>query len=345
MPAPLRVAALLSPACAGLLFLACGGPTQPELTPAAPTTPAASPAAAPDASPAAAPSPSPSAFPLATQPFAVLLDNNPDGRPQHGLDAADVVYEAPAEGGIPRLMAVYLREAQAERIGPVRSARHYFVHLAAEYSVPLVHIGASPQGSQALLETRLERVDEAEGHAGFTREPGRPAPHNAFISAASIRGELQRRGARTSASTAGLAFGAFQPGGERATRLRIAYARGGFSAQYDYDAGSHTYQRSQEGQPHADGAANRRYAPRSVIVQQVQVTPIASDEAGRVELALVGTGSGLLVAEGTRAPLEWSKASSTDQTRFTRRDGAPFVLPEGQVWIELVAHEAEVEAS
>jgi len=51
------------------------------------------------------------------------------------------------------------------------------------------------------------------------------------------------------------------------------------------------------------------------------------------------------VAEGTRAALEWSKASSTDQTRFTRRDGAPFVLPEGQVWIELVAHEAEVEAS
>lgn len=334
----------------GLLVLACSGPTQGAPGATAPAAPAASPVASPPAvskpvaSPAS-PSASPAAFPVAAQSFAVLLDNNVEGRPQSGLDSADVVYEAPAEGGIPRLLALYLRETQPERIGPVRSARHYFVYLAAEYRVPLVHIGSSPQGFEALQGTGLERVDEAEGHAGFTRAPDRPAPHNAFVRAAAVRSELERRGLQSSASTSGLSFGAFQPGGEPATRLRIVYAEGGFTAEYTYDPGSRTYQRSQDGQPHVDALTNRRYAPHSVIVQQIEVTPIPNDDAGRVELGLVGSGTGLLIAEGTSVALQWSKSSPTEPTRFTRHDGAAFSLPDGQVWIELVPRNASVEVS
>jgi hypothetical protein len=277
--------------------------------------------------------------------FAVLIDNNSDARPQSGLDAADVVYEAPTEGGIPRLMALYLRDTQVERIGPVRSARQYFVYLAAEYHVALAHISGSPQGLAALDETGLPRLDEARGDGGFTRDPSRQAPHDAYVSTQAVRSELARAGTRVSATTAGLSFGAFRPGPQPATRLRIGYGAGRFSAQYDYDGGARAYQRSQDDQPHTDAPSGRRYAPRSVIVQQVTVQPIPNDDAGRVDLGLVGTGRGLLVAEGTQVPLQWAKGNLSEATRFSRTDGMPFSVPEGQVWIELVPTDGQVDVS
>src|SRR5437899_4800264 len=87
-----------------------------------------SPGLAPLPSPVASPSPSPSAagaFQLDDYPFAVMIDNIAEARPHFGLGSADVVYEAPAEAGIPRLMPIFLRAGgEAARVGPVRSARH-----------------------------------------------------------------------------------------------------------------------------------------------------------------------------------------------------------------------------
>jgi hypothetical protein len=72
-----------------------------------------------------------------------MIDNIAEARPHFGLGDADVVYEAPAEAGIPRLMPIFLRAGgEANSIGPVRSTRHYFVYLANEYRTPLVHISA-----------------------------------------------------------------------------------------------------------------------------------------------------------------------------------------------------------
>jgi hypothetical protein len=277
-------------------------------------------------------------------PFAVMIDNVPEARPQTGLAAADVIYEAPAEGGIPRMLALFLTSVEAERIGPVRSTRHYFVYLAAEYGVPLVHIGSSPQAQAALDQTRLERLDEARGDSGFVRDRSRPAPHDAFVSTASVRAELARRRVATRATTAGLVYGALQPGAQAASRIRIAYPGGaGYTLQYDYDAASKTYQRSMDGQPHVDAATRRRYAPSSLIVQLVDVRPIPNDEAGRVDVQLIGNGKGLLLAQGTQIPIQWSKGDLSQPTRFRRDDGAPFALPDGQVWIQLVPLEGQVE--
>ena len=57
------------------------------------------------------------------RPLAVTIENHTEARPQSGLSAADVVYEAVAEGGITRFMAVYLCNLSDVQVGPVRSAR------------------------------------------------------------------------------------------------------------------------------------------------------------------------------------------------------------------------------
>ncbi len=78
------------------------------------------------------------------RPILTMIENHVDARPQSGLSRADIVYEAVAEGGITRFMGVFYCAAQADdmKVGPVRSARIYFVNLAAEYNTPVyMHVG------------------------------------------------------------------------------------------------------------------------------------------------------------------------------------------------------------
>jgi hypothetical protein len=276
-----------------------------------------------------------------------MVDNIAAARPQVGLADADVVYEAPAEGGIPRLMPIYLRSGvDVSSIGPVRSARHYFVYLAEEYRAALVHIGASPQGIEALRSTQLPDLDEERGDPGFTRVRNRAAPHNAFVSTSSIRAALRQRGATLTPNLGPLHFGSYVPGPQSATTIKIAYPGGEhYKVEYEYDPETQVYERIMDGRPHTDGATSEQYAATSVVIQYADVEPIPNDNAGRMDITLVGSGKGMLVAQGTQVPLEWSRASLGDATEFKRTDGAAFELPTGQVWIQIVPLETQLSVS
>jgi Protein of unknown function (DUF3048) N-terminal domain/Protein of unknown function (DUF3048) C-terminal domain len=355
-PFPLRVC-LLS---AAVLLSACQPQTPPSPTPAPPPptqtplptvapTPTTQPTLAPTVAPTLVPTPTPApvlnSLNLDANPFAVMIDNIAEARPQFGLGSADVVYEAPAEAGIPRLMPLFLRQGgEASRIGPVRSTRHYFVELANEYRTPLVHIGASPQGFEMLKETGLPDLDETRDDPGFTRDRNRAAPHNAFVSTESIRSALQQRGVQTDASSGPLKFvPTFQDGTQPATSLKINYPGGErYSVEYTYNPDTRLYPRIMDGQPHKDGATGEQYAARSILIQYVNVQAIPNDPALRVEVSLVGSGQGLLLVDGTQIPLTWKKSSIQEPTTFKREDGSAFNVPEGQVWVQLVPLEAQV---
>ncbi len=80
----------------------------------------------------------------AKRPILAMIENDIHARPQSGLSTADVVYEAVAEGGITRFMGLFYCGAQSDtaKVGPVRSARIYFVNIAAEYNTPIyLHVG------------------------------------------------------------------------------------------------------------------------------------------------------------------------------------------------------------
>ena len=78
------------------------------------------------------------------RPFAVMIDNHSDAWPQAGLNQAYMVYEIIVEGGETRLMALF-KGVDLDKIGPVRSARHYFIDYAMENDAIYVHFGQSPQ--------------------------------------------------------------------------------------------------------------------------------------------------------------------------------------------------------
>ncbi len=291
-----------------------------------------------------APIATPTAAPTATAvprgpayPVAVMVENHVDARPQSGLSKADIVYEAPVEFGIGRFMAIYI-DGQAKAIGPVRSARHYFVYIADEFNAAYVNIGWSPQAYNALQATGLLNLDEIQGDPGFWRSNDRYAPHNAYTSTDLLRSNLKQQKPGT---LAGFQFkdGLQPPKGKDArtvTVVRSPY----YYVEYFYDEASKLYSRSMDGSPHRDADTGDRVSPRNVVVQFVKTWVI--DDVGRIDMAQVGEGKALYFRDGVATEGIWRKASLYDVTHWLDADGKPMEFPTGKTWVEVVPQESKV---
>ncbi len=143
-----------------------------QATPTATATPSGAPTASAEPTASASPTPLPTATPVPTpllvpapltgrlvtpavaahHPIAVMIDDLRAARPQSGLNSASVVWQAPAEGGIPRYMAIF-QDRLPKLVGPVRSSRLYYIAWAAEWRSIYFHAGGSPQ-ALATLRTK-----------------------------------------------------------------------------------------------------------------------------------------------------------------------------------------------
>ncbi|MEA2639729.1 MAG: hypothetical protein QOF51_1123 [Chloroflexota bacterium] len=279
----------------------------------------------------------------AVEPLAVVLDNQADARPQTGLDHADVVYEALAEGGITRFLALFGTQP-AEAIGPVRSARDYFVNWAREYGAPLVHIGASPQAYATMRAAGIATLDETYGAAGFWRIASRPAPHNAYTSTAGARTALGSAGAKPG-SFGGLHFTAdvTRPAGSPATHAFIDFGRDDYWVDWDYDPATNMYGRGMNGLAHRDAATGEPLQAANVIVESVSSALIPGDDAGRLAFAQVGSGRFVALLDGVAIEGRWSKRDAGAPTVYQTADGSPLSLNAGPTWIEVIPPDGSLQ--
>ena len=286
-------------------------------------------------------------------PLAVMVENHPDARPQTGLERANVVYEALAEGGISRFMAIYMLTpdadggAQADVIGPVRSTRHYFVYLAAEYNATLVHVGASPIGYAALSATGIRNVNESYGDPGIWRSRLRRAPHNAYTSTDDAFAAAARKGAGGPGTWGPLIFKdpSFPAQAPAATSIRIRYPPlGWYDVGYTWEPTTNTYPRTMAGAPHRDGLSGAQLVARNVVIQVVPDAVI--DREGRLDLAQTGEGKAYYFLDGMVMQGTWTKADFGSRTFFWDTAGNLVRLNAiGTTWIQLVPPEAVITYS
>ncbi|MBM2812210.1 MAG: hypothetical protein HW416_2969 [Chloroflexi bacterium] len=277
-------------------------------------------------------------------PLAVIIENQDDARPQTGLDRADIVYEALAEGGITRFLALYATR-EADIIGPVRSARHYFVNWAQEYQAPLVHVGASPQGFAALRSAGLPDVEETLG-GPIWRSGSRPAPHNAYTSTIGIQTSLGARGANLG-SFGGLQFktptGAARHSGRSTSDVAIKFGRGSYVVEWSYDPVTNEYSRSMNGRPHDDAMTGEPIQAANVFIQWTDSWLIPGDENGRLDFAQVGGGKLLALVDGIAIEGTWRKRSLGTPTAYLDHEGNPILINPGPTWIQVVPPAGRVD--
>ncbi len=324
-------------------------PTETVVVPPTPThtlTPPPTQTLAPTATPTQVPTSTPVVLALESsfdfQPLAVMIDNHPDAQPQSGMSDADIIYEVTVEFGITRFMAIFANK-HPEVIGPVRSTRHYFVDWASEYDSILVIAGASPQGHDELEKTGITNIDLTYGEGVFWRVTERPAPHNLYTSDPGLR---EWHGPNEPGQLSEFKYKPDMPddSAEIVATIVVTYPDG-YKVEYHYDAASNEYARVMSGAAHEDLVSGEQYHAKNVIVQFMATRPIPGDDAGRIDMDLIGTGDAIVFQDGIRIEGSWRKTGATRSTAFLDEAGERIKLNAGQTWIQIVPVEGSVESN
>jgi hypothetical protein len=306
------------------------------------------------APPSVAPSPTPALVPApltgrlvapalaARHPIAVMVDDQADARPQSGFNQASVVWQAPAEGGIPRYMLIF-GEGDPPSVGPVRSSRQYFITWAAEWHAVYVHVGGSPQALATLATSGQGQLvyDADEFRWGPTflwRITQRVAPHNVYTDGKHLRELAARVGATSPPSGPIWLFGPAAPLADRPAGGTITVTYPANQIGYRYDRVSNTYLRSVEGAPQVDAGDGRQVAPANVVVMTVVFGPLNDGHPNkkRLEAQNVGSGPAWIATNGVTIQGTWRKDSIDAPTRFYDAAGHEVVLTAGQTFIQVV---------
>jgi hypothetical protein len=323
----------------------------------APTTPAGTPATTPSASPSTPPPtvvlvPAPLTGLLVSpgaalrHPIAVMIDDHRGARPQAGFNAASIVWQAPAEGGIPRYMLIF-QDRIPGLVGPVRSSREYFIEWAAEYRSMYVHAGGSPQ---ALLTLRQSGTGQLVYNAEDFRWEGRYlwrvkdrfAPHNVFTDGTHLRdlaGVLHVPDRKITP------IWSFEPASieaEHPLAGSIAVTYPYERITYRYDPLTDAYHRYIDGarKPQVDFADGRVVAPKNVVILRMHFGPLSGPhpEKGRLEASDVGTGPAWIATGGVTIQGTWRKASKGGPTLLFGSGGLPVVLTAGQTFVQVLPY-------
>ncbi len=307
------------------------------------------------------------------RPLAVMIENSVDARPQSGLNSADVVYEAVAEGGITRFMGMYYCDAAMTdelMVAPVRSARIYFVNLVLEYDALYNHVGGAGNCDDPNVDPRAKAlclIDTAKvknmdqmGYAGdfkichrITDRTGKDVAYEHTM--ACYVEELYKKAEKlkwTNVDSKNVAWdknfvswkflsAGAKSTGQPATNISYMFWTGNrdfnqnFDVSWTYDAASDSYARSNGGQASVDLNTNQPLKFKTVIVQFVKETQLGDLEK-HLLYDVVGSGKGLLFQNGVAQNITWTKTTKTSRTLFKDSKGKDVLLNPGPIWISLV---------
>ena len=288
------------------------------------------------------------------RPIAIMLNNLEKALPQLGVAQADIIYEAPAEGGITRMLGVFQSVEGVGEIGSVRSARDYYVSLALGHDAVFLHAGGSPQAYDAIQNWGVTALDCVNGpYEGtlFWRDADRRKAmgleHSVLTSGDTILELLPTYKRVTLTHKEGYSYPlSFLPEGETAqgeSGVQVSvkfsnYKTGVFT--YDQDTG--LYKVEEYGKPYVDGNTGEQVAVKNVLVLYTDVSSIQGDTAGRLSVRTTGTGTGLLLCDGTVQAINWSKKGNASPLTYTDAHGDPGLLGVGPSYVNVVSKSSQV---
>ncbi|MFA5408634.1 MAG: DUF3048 domain-containing protein, partial [Bacilli bacterium] len=227
-----------------------------------------------------------------TRPIGVMIDNVSGAWPQAGLEEAYLVYDITVEYGLTRLFAIF-KDSDANYIGPVRSARHYYLDYAMENDAIYTHHGWSPQAQRDISKFSINNVYPANRKGTW----GHVSPHNVFTSINEIN-KLGSKYRKTTTKDNLLNYSVETltiDKSEDSVVANKAYIRysDNYSVRYEYNTLEGIYYRFINGAKHTDVESKKQLTAKNIIVINVKNYPDPDNsDKGRITLDNVGTGKG-----------------------------------------------------
>lgn len=264
----------------------------------------------------------------------IMIENSPDARPQSGLRQAGIVYEAIAEGGITRFLALY-QEAKPQMIGPVRSLRMYYLDWAAPYQASITHFGGSAASLAEVGNGNYRNLDLMKsGGQYYWRATDRYAPHNVYTTFAKLDALNASKNYTSSSFTPWPRQDGKPSATPNATSIDIHISGALYDSHYAYDATTNTYLRNVNGAPSTD-REDGQIAPTTVIAMKIDMSRVLQD-GYREDITTTGSGQATIFQDGIATEATWQKKSRTDPITFTDATGKEIPLDRGQTWVAAV---------
>lgn len=265
----------------------------------------------------------------------IMIENSSEARPQSGLKDAGIVFEAIAESGVTRFLALF-QESAPGSVGPVRSARPYYLDWTMAFDANYAHVGGSPDALQRIKDIGVRDLDQFFNSAAYWRIPQRFAPHNMYTGLDKLNERAAQKGYGASTFTPLARKDKEQPA-KTPTARSIDFAISGafYNSHYDYDAASNSYKRVMGGKPHTDNETGAQLASKVVVALAMPYGVMEDGYHSTYET--VGSGSMLVFQDGTVTPGTWSKADPKAQFEFKDAANAVIKLNPGQTWFTVLS--------
>lgn len=274
---------------------------------------------------------------ITQRPIIVTVNNHPQARPQSGLAEADIIYEMLAEGNVTRFLAVY-QSALPEKVGPVRSARSYFVDLAKAYDAFYIAHGYSPEAKSMLSSNVIDNINGMNYDGTlFTRSTDRVAPHNSYISSENILKGAEKVGASMNYSEK-VAQAFYEPDergkiGIETSQIDVYYGNNkSFHNTYVYDHQNNHYERQSAGETTKDMLTGDALTFANVLFFEMNHKTI--DNEGRQDIDLTSGGKAYVFQNGYLREVKWAKVDGIPMA--VEESGELVKLMPGKSWVHFV---------
>ncbi len=299
------------------------------------------------------------------RPLGIMVENHTDARPQSGLSSADVIYEAVAEGGITRFLTIFYCE-DANPVGPVRSARVYFLRLLEGYGdYPLyAHVGGANTEGPADALGEIDQLGWGSYNdlnqfavpfpyywRDYERLPNVATEHTVYTATAKLWDYAKTKRKLTNVDDQGKSWDAtFQPwkfkddaqSSDRGTVGKISFGfwnmfASDYSVTWTYDKVSNSYKRANGGSPHIDkNTAKQLTAKDVVIVFSIESPANDGYPGGHILYKVIGSGNALVFQDGNVIKGTWAKRDETSAMKFYDENGKEVQLVRGKIFVEIL---------
>ena len=280
------------------------------------------------------------------RPIAVMIDNHNLAWPQAGLNDAYMVYEIVVEGGETRLMALF-KGKDIEKIGPVRSSRHYFLDYAMENDAIYVHFGWSPQAQSDISKYKINNINGiSEDGTTFWRVKDKSAPHNAVTSTKKIMESAKSKKYRTTSTSSSVlnyvTDEILLEDGIEANEVTIPHSQLQ-TVKYEYDSEQKVYERYARNKEQKDWTTGNMVTTKNIIItfcDNYELTD--SENKGRQGLKNTGTFDGYYITNGKAIKIKCIKESRNEKTKYEDLEGNEIKVNDGNTYVQICPINAKV---
>lgn len=289
------------------------------------------------------------------RPIAFMIDNNVNAQPQASINSAYIVYEIIVEGGETRLMALF-KGATLDLVGPIRSARHYFLDYAMENDAIYAHLGLSPQADSDFSKFNIDHINGQAYDTGkartnsslFWRVSHKKAPHNAYTNTDSIlKIATDKEFSLISDQKSVLNYVTEEnnlniEGSMNANTITIPYSPG-HKVQYKYNDEEKNYTRYSKNRMITDEVTGKETKTKNIIITFAKNYTLDDGEnKGRQDVVTVGELDGYYITNGKAIKIKCLKSSRSNKTIYKDLNGNEIEVNDGNTWINICPIDAKV---